>query len=202
LQTHERAPMPPDESDWREDSPFGELYRRHARGLFAYALQQTASREDAEDLVLDAFLSALQNPRFPSFDEGKQEAWLWAVTRNKVADYHRRGARRQHVPIEWLAELLREDDHLAPEQLSLQHEAHARLTEAIRALPALQQEILRLRFGHGLKCRDIAAIVNKNEGAVRITLMRTLQRLRAIYIDQETEASDGRAAAPLRARGD
>jgi WD40 repeat protein len=59
-----------------EDSLYADLYQRHAPGLFAYAYQQTTSREDAEDIVLDVFLSVLQNPRFPTFDEKKQEAWL------------------------------------------------------------------------------------------------------------------------------
>ncbi len=55
-----------------EDSLYADLYQRHAPGLFAYAYQQTTSREDAEDIVLDVFLSVLQNPRFPTFDETLQ----------------------------------------------------------------------------------------------------------------------------------
>src|SRR5579864_3718912 len=114
------------------EQPFyAELYRSHAPGLFAYAYQQTTSREDAEDIVVDVFLSVLQSPRFPTFDESKREAWLWAITRNKVVDYHRRAPHRQHVSIEWLTELLAEDERLAPEQFSLQREAQARLSSAI-----------------------------------------------------------------------
>src|SRR5579863_941371 len=97
-----------------EYSPYADLYRCHAPGLFAYAFQQTASREDAEDIVLEVFLSVLENPRFPTFDEKKQEAWLWTITRNKVVDYYRRSTLRQHVSIEWLAELLYEDELLTP----------------------------------------------------------------------------------------
>jgi RNA polymerase sigma factor (sigma-70 family) len=194
--------MPPEDVGSLEDSLYAELYQRHAPGLFAYVYQQTTSREDAEDIVVDVFLSVLQSPRFPTFDESKREAWLWAITRNKVVDYHRRAPHRQHVSIEWLTELLAEDERLAPEQFSLQREAQARLSSAIRALPPLQQEILRLRFGHGLKSKEIATILEKSEGAVRTTLLRALQRLRAIYNDQEMEAGDGRTAVPYHARGD
>src|SRR5215472_10972964 len=91
-----------------EDSLYADLYQRHAPGLFAYAYQQTSSREEAEDIVLDVFLSVLENPRFPSFDEKKQEAWLWTITRNKVVDSYRRSTRRQQVSIDWLAETLPE----------------------------------------------------------------------------------------------
>lgn len=167
-----------------EHSLYAKLYQCYAPGLFAYAYQQTTSREDAEDIVLDVFLSVLQNPRFPTFDEKKQEAWLWTITRNKVVDYYRRSTHRQHVSIEWLSEPLYEDDRLAPEQLSLKREEYVQLSGAMRALPELQQEILRLRFGHDLKCKEIASVLEKSEGAVRTILLRTLQRLREIYKDQ------------------
>ena len=167
-----------------EHSPYAKLYQCYAPGLFAYAYQQTTSREDAEDIVLDVFLSVLQNKRFPTFDEKKQQAWLWTITRNKVVDYYCRSTHRQHVSIEWLSESLYEDDRLAPEQLSLKREEYVQLSGAMRALPELQQEILRLRFGHDLKCKEIASVLEKSEGAVRTILLRTLQRLREIYKDQ------------------
>jgi RNA polymerase sigma-70 factor (ECF subfamily) len=194
--------MPRDDSSWFPDALYAELYRRHAPSLFAYAYQQTSSREEAEDVVLDVFLSVLQNPHFPSFDANKQEAWLWAITRNKVADYFRRTSQRQQVPIEWLSEPLYEDDRMAPDHASLRREAYDQLSKAIQALPAQQQEILRLRFGHGLKSKDIASVLAKSEGAVRTLLLRTLQRLRAIYHDQETGAADERLPARLPARAD
>lgn len=82
------------DADLLEPTFYAELYRCHASRLFAYVYQQTTSREDAEDIVLDVFLSILQNKRFPTFDVKKQEAWLWAITRNKVADYYRHSTRR------------------------------------------------------------------------------------------------------------
>jgi RNA polymerase sigma-70 factor, ECF subfamily len=194
--------MPPEDTTGSERSPFAELYRRLAPALFAYVLQRTSSRDDAEDIVLDVFLSVLQNPQFPSFDESKQEAWLWAITRNKVVDHLRRAGNRQHVPIEWLSELLYDDDRQAPEHLSLQREAYAQLASAIRALPPFQQDVLRLRFGHGLKSKEIAAVLEKSDGTVRALLLRTLQRLRAIYTDQTKGTDDERRPERLPTRAD
>jgi DNA-directed RNA polymerase specialized sigma24 family protein len=37
-----------------------------------------------------------------------------------------------------------------------------------------QQQILRMRFGHGLRCTEIARKLDKSESAVRMTLARTL----------------------------
>ncbi len=175
------------ENSLLERSAYAELYQYHAPGLFAYVYQETRSREDAEDIVLDVFLAILQYEHFLNFEKQKQEAWLWRIARNKVVDYYRHMARRQNVSIDWLSEPLYEEEYLSPEQLSLKREEYALLFRVIQDLPAIQQEVLRLRFGHGLKCKEIAPVLAKSEGAIRILLLRTLQRLRGFYQDQGKE---------------
>jgi len=46
-----------------------ELYQRYAPGLFAYLRQQTHSREDAEDVLVDIFLAALEYEPLAELDE-------------------------------------------------------------------------------------------------------------------------------------
>ena len=165
-----------------EDAFYADLYQRHAAGLFAYVYRQTASREDAEDIVLDVFLTVLQQQDFVTFDAQKQAAWLWTITRHKVADRFRKSVRQQHVPIELLAESLYEDDEISPERRHLKREEYAQLHRAIEALPGEQQAVLQLRFGFGLRCAEIALVLNKSEGAVRTLLYRTIHTLRGIYV--------------------
>src|SRR5712691_3210723 len=178
-----------------EDAFYAGLYQRHAPGLFAFVYRQTASREDAEDIVLDVFLTALQQQGFTTFDEQKQVAWLWTITRNKVVDHFRRSARQQHVPIDRFADTLYEDDELSPEREHLKHEESAHLHRALKALPVEQQEVLQLRFGYGLRCTEIAPVLDKSEGAVRMLLYRTIQTLRDLY------ASAGKGGQPKQGRG-
>jgi RNA polymerase sigma-70 factor (ECF subfamily) len=90
--------------------------------------------------------------------------------------------RQQHVPIELLAEALYEDDESSPERKHLKREEYAQLHRAIRALPEEQQEVLQLRFGFGLRCAEIAPVLNRSERAVRMLLYRAIQRLRGIYV--------------------
>jgi len=164
-----------------ENAFYTDLYQRHAPGLFAYVYRQTASREDAEDIVLDVFLMVLRQRDFATFDEQKQVAWLWTITRNKVVDRFRRSARQQHVPIDPLADTLYQDDELSPEREHLKREEYTQLHRAIRTLPEEQQEVLQLRFGSGLRCTEIAPVLDKSEGAVRMLLYRSIQTLRGIY---------------------
>src|SRR5215469_8552088 len=139
----------------REDTFYSDLYQRHAPGLFAYVYRQTASREDAEDIVLDVFLIVLRQQDFATFDEQKKVAWLWTITRHKVVDRFRKSTRQQHVPIDPLADILYENDELSPESEQLRREEYAQLSQAMKTLPEEQQEILQLRFGAGLRCAEI-----------------------------------------------
>jgi RNA polymerase sigma-70 factor (ECF subfamily) len=163
---------------------YAELYRSYAPALFAYVHQHVSSREDAEDIVLNVFVSVLQNQQFPTFDVQKQAAWLWTITRNKVVDHFRRTNRRPQVSIDWLSEPLYADEKSSPEQVSLEREEYARLASAVRQLPELQQEVLRLRFGHGLNSDEIGSVCEKSGAAVRVLLSRTLRLLRNLYTDQ------------------
>jgi RNA polymerase sigma factor (sigma-70 family) len=163
------------------DDFYAAIYQRYAPALFAYVYQHTSSREDAEDIVLNAFLSVWQNQQFPTFAASKQAAWLWTITRNKMVDHYRHTARRPQVSIEWLTEPLYADEGSNPEQVSLVHEEYAQLIYAVRGLPKIQQDVLRLRFSHGLNSDEIGSVLEKSGTAVRMLLSRSLRRLRKHY---------------------
>jgi RNA polymerase sigma-70 factor (ECF subfamily) len=173
-----------------EDAFYADLYQRHASVLFAYVYRHTASREDAEDIVLDVFLMVLRRQDFATFDEQKQVAWLWTITRNKVVDHFRKSAHQQNVPIDRLAGRLYEDDEFSPEREYLKHEEYTQLYRAIKTLPEEQQEVLHLRFGCGLRCTEIAPVLDKSEGAVRTLLYRTIQALRDVYVSAAKEPNE------------
>src|SRR5579885_1760761 len=80
------------------------VYQRYAPALFAYLYRHADSLEDTEDLLLEVFQAALERPGFENLEMKEQEAWLWCVARNKMADHHRRRARRQSIPLDLVPE--------------------------------------------------------------------------------------------------
>src|SRR5258708_31323840 len=126
------------------------LYQRFAPLLFSYIYRHTSSREDAEDLLLEVFLAALERPSFAALGGKEQEGWLWSVTRNKMVDHYRRTSRRPGVQLDLVLDDLYERDEYAPEHVTIRREEYARLRTHIKQLPKLQQEILRLRFANDL----------------------------------------------------
>jgi RNA polymerase sigma factor (sigma-70 family) len=170
-----------------EDSSIAQLYERYWLAILSVIRQHVPTKEDAEDALLEVFLAALQDTRLPYMGERQQLAWLRRVAHNKCIDYHRRAARRRALPIEQAAEMLFDDEKLLPEQVALRHEQLALLQERLRSLPEPQQEVLRLRFGDQLSCAEIAAHMQKSEGAIRTLLSRALNLLRDIYASSREE---------------
>lgn len=181
-------------SSWShlEDTPIGRLYQRYWQPLFTVIRQSISSREDAEDVLLEVFLAAVESKTLLSMSESHQEAWLRRVAYNKCMDFHRRKARRPASLLdEHIVETLCDDEHLEPEHIAVRQEELVQLRKHLEMLSANQREILRLRFADDLRFAQIADRMHKSEGAIRSMLARALNRLRSIYTQHRKENNHG-----------
>jgi RNA polymerase sigma-70 factor (ECF subfamily) len=85
------------------DSPSEHLYALHAAAIFAYVRLYIAAREVAEDIVIDVFLSALENTHLLARGVEIQRAWLRKTAYYKIVDYYRLQNRCQLVSLEYVA---------------------------------------------------------------------------------------------------
>lgn len=168
-----------------EDTAIVELYQRYVYTLLSSIRRSVPTREDAEDVLLEVFIAALEHNALAGLSEGEQLAWLRRVAHNKCVDAYRASQRRSFLSLETVTESLYDDEDQLPEQVALHSEELALLRARLTKLPAQQQQVLRLRFGQGLRCTEIARKLNKSESAVRMTLSRTLNLLRRIYSTEE-----------------
>lgn len=170
------TPMPPDMTI------LATLYQQYAPAIYAYLARHVPREEDAEDLLVEVFLAALENQQFASLPEKARLSWLWRVARNKTVDAYRRSTRRRSrsVTLESIIEHTIDDD-IEPEHVALRQEEYDLLQRHIQTLTPLQQEVLQLRFGQDMRCSEIAARMGKREGAIKVMLSRTLNLLKNIY---------------------
>jgi RNA polymerase sigma factor (sigma-70 family) len=166
------------------DAPAARLYHTHAPTILTYLRRRTASREDAEDLLLEVFLAAFERNSLAELPPDQQIAWLRRVAHHKLIDSYRRASRHPSVALDEIAETAYTDDDLDPEAQAQQHETLRDLQAALRKLSPAQQQVLSLRFADGLPCAEIANRLGKQEAAVRMLLSRTLNLLRSLYADR------------------
>jgi RNA polymerase sigma factor (sigma-70 family) len=165
-----------------DNSTVSLLYQRHASVILIYVRRLVPSWEDAEDIVLEVFLAALeQEKRLAELSDHSQLAWLRRVAHNKVVDLYRQSSNSPLTPFEAVSERLTNNKELTPEQATLQQEAYTFLRTHLANLSPPQQEVIRLRFEAGLRCKEIAMLLNKREGTVRSLLSRALNLLREGY---------------------
>lgn len=143
----------------------------HAGFLRALARGLLADEADAEDLVQETWLRALQSG--PSRPEA-WPAWLRTVTRN-LAFKRLRGRARLRA---------REEDAARPEAVPSALDQVARdeslsgVVAAVLELPEHYREVVMLRYLEGLAPRHIAARLGQPVGTIRMRLHRALKRLR------------------------
>ena len=168
-----------------DDSLVARLYQQYALFMMAYVRRRVPAREEAEDVLLDTFLAALEHPELEHFSEQKRLAWLQRVAYYKCIDYQRRTIQRPLMPLDAATEILMIDESLSPDQQAVRNEEEAILYEKLAELPVPYQKVLQLRFAYGLRCREIAHYLHKSEGATRMLLSRALALLRNVYARPE-----------------
>lgn len=159
----------------QDPEAFGQLYLRYVRSIYNYIFYRTGDPEEAEDLTSQVFLQALQHlSRFR--DRGIPfAAWLFRIAHNLVANWHRDRHRRPTVP---LSENVHEPVSDRVEATLERQEDRERLLAAMRRLPPERQQLLILKFVEGMSNAEIAQIMGRSEGAVRVLYHRTLEALR------------------------
>ena len=170
---------------------YGELYDPVA----GYIAARTGNVHDAEDLTSAVFQRFLE--RLDRFEtaKGSVMTWILAMARNAVIDHHRRldahgSARRGSVPVEELAEVLAADQH-DPLGSLIRDENLRQVGLLLRREPDDVREMFALRFGQGLRVREVAEVMNLGEAAVKQRFARTLKKIRQELLAEEPERKGG-----------
>lgn len=162
--------------------------------LRRYALSLTRNPADAEDLVHDALLSALE--RRDQFRQGANlRPWLMSILHNGFVDRLR--TRRAEAVRN--AEIgLRADPSVAASQESASRLADVR--RAFMALPDEQRAALHLVTVEGLSYEEAAAALNIPSGTLVSRLSRARAKLRALDEGEPEEGASSNIVS-LRAKG-
>jgi RNA polymerase sigma-70 factor, ECF subfamily len=156
---------------------FYEMIYRYAR----YRTNDPQLAEDAASEVFTRLLDALHRGRPP---HSSLRGWLFATASHVINDHYRRRYRVEQENLDdWASEPA--GDETSPEvQLDRQLDRRD-VRAAFRKLTPEQQHVLALRFGQGLQHNEVAELVGKSEGAVKLLQLRGLRSLRRLLENDE-----------------
>ncbi|MGH2560253.1 MAG: RNA polymerase sigma factor [Thermomicrobiales bacterium] len=162
-----------------DPAAFALLYRRYVDRIYRYCLRRLGVKEAAEDATARVFTQALA--ALPAYREGTVRGWLFAMAHNVVVN-DLRGA-RAHQSLDRADAVA--DPTPSPEEAALRADDGRRPRRLLATLPEEQRQLLELRLA-GLSGPEIARVLGKSHGAVKVAQFRAMARLRAVM-----EADEG-----------
>lgn len=153
---------------------FGELYDRYFGQIYRFVYSRVRQQAAAEDVTSEVFVKALRGiGRYQ--DTGRPfSAWLYQIAVNAVNDRYR--AARPAEDIDAQIGLSASGPGL--EDLALQQAELRQIWGLVERLPAAQRTAMVLKFQEDMKIDDIAAVMGRSPGAVKLLLHRGVGKVR------------------------
>ena len=151
-----------------------ELYLIHFDRIYSYLHVSVGNRHDAEDLTTQTFLKMLEKIGSFKWQSAPFSAWLFRIAHNLAIDHFR--SRRRWQPEEEVPEPPGEEEPSA-ELTAMQTIGRESMLKLIEHLSPEQQQVLTLKFVFNLPNAEVAAILDKTEGAIKSLQHRALVSL-------------------------
>jgi RNA polymerase sigma-70 factor, ECF subfamily len=157
------------------------LYRRSYPKLLAYASRRLPTSELAKDAVGETMTRAVAGIDRLRFERGGFDAWMYGIARHVVLDTQRTLWREGPGRVPDAADL-----ESGPSERAIATEESAQIRQAFGRLGRSDQEILELRVVAGLSSDEVAGVLGRLPGAIRMAQKRALSRLRSDLLAQRS----------------
>jgi len=150
------------------------LIEAYSSGLMKYILGHVRSREDAEDLLQDVFMSVYEH--CAEFDASRcnEQAWLYIIAKRKIVSYYR--ANRQEQSLDDM------EDWQIPGQDSMAQAANVMaarqaVARGLGVLDERSKQVIVLRYFEGLSADEVGERLGISAGNVRTIQSRALDKM-------------------------
>lgn len=160
---------------------FAQLYRTYLPAVYKFLFYRLGNKAQTEDMTAEVFLRALRKIGDFTWTGADFGAWLMRIARNLVLDE----AKSSRARLEVLNDEMPEDaagENAPAENAAMERFTNVEVYKAIKRLRPDQQEVITLRFLHGMGVQDVARVMNKKEGTVRTLQFRGLKALEKILV--------------------
>lgn len=175
-----------------DEAAFTELFEIFYEPLLGY-ISRRSDNDDTEDLLSETWLRVVQYlPSYKTQKDASFRAWIFRIAHNKIIDYYR--TLKKHLSIEDpsgsddddipYSMQIQGDERENPDQKLSRKLDQVELRKYIEALPALQREIIELKYLEEFTNTEIAHVLNKSEGNIRVIQLRGLRALREMMGDE------------------
>ncbi len=182
---------------------YATLFRRYYRKIFGMAYSRLRSREDAEDVVQEAFVKVFRYIRSFKGDSSFY-TWLYRITANLCIDRHRHAGREQQVELvegkKLRAAVDKGTSMMGDGSLDRAHpgvaadrkELMGKLEQAISELPDYHRDVIVMREVGGMSYSEMARAMKVSKGTIMSRLFHARRKVKA-RLDPYLAGADGRS---------
>lgn len=153
---------------------FESLVLRHGDRFFNFMLRLTGNRQDAEDMVQEAFIRLWRNPFAWKPQGGRFTTWFHRVLINLFLDHKRRVKKTENDDV--LADI--PDDGKDQEHALIDEQQDRLLVHAVGSLPPQQHAAIQLFYYDGFSQAEAASVLRMHVKAFESLLHRARHNLR------------------------
>ncbi len=150
------------------------VVERYQGPLIRVAYRITGNLEVAREVAQDTFLRLCRQEK--QLVNGHLSAWLFTVCRNRALDVRKKESRLQ--PVEDEEFWFQDQGQRTPADHALQHDNLDLVQEQLRTLSPRDQEVVRLKFEHGMSYREIGEALQLSESNVGFILHTSIRKIR------------------------
>ncbi len=167
-----------------DNEAFGELYDIYAPKIYRFVRLKVNSQETAQDLTSEAFLKILQFLQEQKKIRERFQALLYKIARNLVIDFYRERSVREILIEDDLEEFSNIEDNETGDKIVLQQEEMAEVKKALVQIHPNYQDVIAWYYIDEFSISEIADILDKKEGTVRVLVHRAVRSLREAMEEQ------------------
>lgn len=157
---------------------FSQIYDQYIEKIYRYVYLKVNSHEIAEDITSKVFTKGWEAINGQGKKIENPSAFLYKIARNSVIDYYREKDRKGVVSTDTVAELA--DNSKNIEDMAVLAADVEMVKNAIQGLKKDYQDVLIWHYLDDMPIGQIAQMIDKKEGTVRVMLHRGLKELKDI----------------------
>lgn len=157
-------------------SAMGAIYRQYVKTVYKYLSYRLRNTAAAEDLTAEVFLRVLRKIESFEWRGIDFSAWILRIARNVLLDYVKSSGNRFEIVGIPAGEIPEATSPGSDLQVLDELDKEA-LHKALNLLRPEHQEVLYLRFLQGLSSTEVAKVMGRTEGAIRVLQFRALKQL-------------------------
>ena len=157
-----------------------EFYKLYSPRILHYLVVRLPREEDAEDILNDVFLDAIDSLSILKKDNNLQ-AWLYKIAHHKTVDYYRKRKIKSLLlsQIPYL-EIVDSEVH-QPEFILEKDKVRDKIESAFKSLPDLYRKVLRLHYEEKFSVKEIAVMIEMSFKATESLIFRARKSFQLAY---------------------